>query len=1205
MSICRSASGVPAPASSIARCASSWVQVMPAVRRGACFGFACTIGLVALLALAALPARAQSVAWAPLQILARSGHAMAYDSARGVTVLFGGSTNNGYSGETWEWNGAIWTQRAVSGPSSRYFHAMAYDAARGVTVLFGGLDSTNSNNSETWEWNGVVWTQRAGSGPAARSGHVMAYDSARGVTVLFGGSVNSGFSGETWEWNGSAWTQRVVSGPSPRTNSGMAYDTAHGRMLLFGGYASDGDNGETWAWNGSAWTLVSSGGPSPRSSLAMAYDSSRGVTVLSGGYSYSDQTSNAECWEWSGTAWTQSAASGPSARSSQAVAFDSARGVTVLFGGVDSAASLNGETWEWNGVVWTQRAGGPSAREFSSTAFDGRRGVAVLFGGVDEAGNLQSDTWEWDSKNWSRKATSGPSARYAHAAAFDSSRGVTVLFGGGDLAFNLQSDTWEWDGGTWAQRSISGPSARYGHAVAYDSIRGVTVLFGGEDETFSLLGDTWEWNGTTWSQIGVAGPAPRYLHAMAFDPVRGVVVLFGGIAASSLFSEFNGETWEWNGVVWTQRLVGGPTPRYGHAMAADSARGVAILFGGLDETSSFDAETWEWDGTAWTLAAAPGPSARGGHSMAYDPVRGMTLLFGGSGTSSLDGDTWGAVGVSCAAPVITGQPSTLGLCGGATATFSVTAAPSGAGPLAYQWQLFGVPLSDGPTGTGSVITGSGTASMTITPISPSDAGDYQCDVSNSCATAPSSVASLGVGTLSILFQPIPESACPGGVAVFDIFADDAATPSYQWRLNGTPLADGATSSGSTISGSATPELEIDNVQGGDFGTYDCVVSDGCVSLDSSPAALSLGGPPAITTQPTPQGICPGSNSSVVFTIVVSTGPAPSATYQWSRNGTPLADGATGTGSTISGSASSALFVSNVGAADFASYACFVTDSCGSVQSDSAGIFYAGPPSIILQPSPVAVCPGAGMTAAFTVIASTAPATTATYAWSKDGQPLSDGPTGTGSSISGSATAQLFISNVQAGDVAGYDCVINTACGTTGTDRAALSLATAPTITSQPQSVNACLNAPATMSIGAAASPAPGYFWQWLPPNGSVLIEVLDGVNINPITHLPEFTAANSSSSAVTLSGFSNVSQNGMHIGFTCTVTNQCGSVAADFAALTVCPADFDCDGQVTVNDIFAFLAAWFARSPTADINHTGVPTVQDIFSFLTEWFVGC
>ena len=73
------------------------------------------------------------------------GHAMAYDSARGVTVLFDGDSYDGIyhlSGDSWEWNETtgIWTQRSSTGPSPRLGHAMAYDSARYVTVFFGGND---------------------------------------------------------------------------------------------------------------------------------------------------------------------------------------------------------------------------------------------------------------------------------------------------------------------------------------------------------------------------------------------------------------------------------------------------------------------------------------------------------------------------------------------------------------------------------------------------------------------------------------------------------------------------------------------------------------------------------------------------------------------------------------------------------------------------------------------------------------------------------------------------------------------------------------------------------------------------------------------------------------------------------------------------------------------------------------------------------
>ena len=40
-------------------------------------------------------------------------------------------------GDTWEWIGTAWTQVATVGPAARTRHAMAYDSDRGVTVFFG------------------------------------------------------------------------------------------------------------------------------------------------------------------------------------------------------------------------------------------------------------------------------------------------------------------------------------------------------------------------------------------------------------------------------------------------------------------------------------------------------------------------------------------------------------------------------------------------------------------------------------------------------------------------------------------------------------------------------------------------------------------------------------------------------------------------------------------------------------------------------------------------------------------------------------------------------------------------------------------------------------------------------------------------------------------------------------------------------------
>lgn len=54
-----------------------------------------------------------------------------------------------------------------------------------------------------------------------------------------------------------------------------------------------------------------------------------------------------------------------------------------------------------------------------------------------------------------------------------------------------------------------------------------------------------------------------------------------------------------------------------------------------------------------------------------------------------------------------------------------------------------------------------------------------------------------------------------------------------------------------------------------------------------------------------------------------------------------------------------------------------------------------------------------------------------------------------------------------------------------------------------------------------------------------------------------------------------------------------------------CAADMTGDGETTVQDIFEFLAAFFAGDIRADLNASMTLSVQDVFDFLTEYFTGC
>lgn len=182
----------------------------------------------------------------------RNSHTMAYDTNRGVTVLFGGDTFNGTpNAETWEWDGNVWTQRATIGPSpsSRYYHAMAYDSLRGKTVLFGGFGGmVGSENNETWEWDGAAWTLTSSltPPPAARRYHSMAFDSLRGVCVLHAGGTDTFTESDVWEWDGTAWSRRDVAGPSYRAAHAMAFDIERGVVVMACGREHGMIESDTW-----------------------------------------------------------------------------------------------------------------------------------------------------------------------------------------------------------------------------------------------------------------------------------------------------------------------------------------------------------------------------------------------------------------------------------------------------------------------------------------------------------------------------------------------------------------------------------------------------------------------------------------------------------------------------------------------------------------------------------------------------------------------------------------------------------------------------------------------------------------------------------------------------------------------------------------------------------------------------------------------
>ena len=287
-----------------------------------------------------------------IQPSSRERATMAYDAARGVTVLFGGASQgtNAVYGDTWEFDGAGWVNvSADGGPAPVWGADMVYDSARNVCVLFGGRN--NGNTQETWEWDGTQWTAKYTTvKPSPRHNHALAYDPARGVTILFGGTGEGGVRlNDTWQWDGATWTQiDTATAPAARSDHRMVYDPDQNAILLFGGTVSDdgGIDNECWQFDGTTWTRILSPSPSPRKGFGLATDTNRGVVVFFSGLGTADMN---DTWVRDNGAWREEIADGaefPEPRHGHSMVYDAESGTVVMFGGWQDSTGLEfGDTW--------------------------------------------------------------------------------------------------------------------------------------------------------------------------------------------------------------------------------------------------------------------------------------------------------------------------------------------------------------------------------------------------------------------------------------------------------------------------------------------------------------------------------------------------------------------------------------------------------------------------------------------------------------------------------------------------------------------------------------------------------------------------------------------------------------------------------------------------------------------------------------------
>jgi Galactose oxidase, central domain len=262
------------------------------------------------------------------------------------------------------------------------------------------------------------------------------------------------------------------------------------------------------------------------------------------------------------------------------------------------------------------------------------------------------------AQDWIQITTSSfAPVRDGQCTAYDLVHQKVVMFGGamdGSVNGGL-NDTWTWDGATWTQESpATVPPTRWLAAMDYDLARGTVLMFGGRIHAgpagaTGVRNDLWEWNGTDWVAIAATNPPPpRYSSMMVYDVARGVHVLFGGVDGNNV--SFN-ETWEYNAgtQAWTQITTPtSPGGRVYAGIAYDLSRQRTVLYGGRDDTFAPVASTfWEYDGTNWTgVVPATTPGDMHSFVSVYDQIRQRVVMQGGRGSAFRTG-TWEYDGVNC------------------------------------------------------------------------------------------------------------------------------------------------------------------------------------------------------------------------------------------------------------------------------------------------------------------------------------------------------------------------------------------------------------------------------------------------------------------------------------------------------------------------------------------------------------------------------
>ncbi|MDO3410550.1 S-layer homology domain-containing protein [Saccharibacillus sp. CPCC 101409] len=454
---------------------------------------------------------------------------------------------------------------------------------------------------------------------------------------------------------------------------------------------------------------------------------------------------------------------------------------------------------------------------------------------------------------------------------------------------------------------------------------------------------------------------------------------------------------------------------------------------------------------------------------------------------------------NAAAPTITTQPADKTVNVNATANLTVAATASGT--LSYQWYSNATNSSTG----GSAISGAtsatysaptGTAGTTYYYVVVTNTDTSQ--TGNQTANTTSQVAKVTVSALTnavaptITMQPADQNVNVNETANLTVAATASGTLSFQWYSSTT----NSTTGGSAISGATSATYSAPT---GTAGTtyYYVVVTNTDTSQTGNQtakttsrvatvtvAALTDAAAPTITTQPADQNV----NVNETANLTVAATASGTLSYQWYINNSNSAVGGVlisgATNATYSASTSNAgtdyyyVVVTNTDTSQTGDQTASTTSRVATVTVNS--LTNAAAPTITMQPADKNV----NMNDAASLSVSATASGTLSFQWYSNTTNSVIG----GSAISGATAGTYSAPTGTAGTTYYYVVVTNTDTSQTGNQTAsitsqvakvtvaALTNATAPTVSAQPSDRSVNAGETAELSIEAYGSGTLSYQW---------------------------------------------------------------------------------------------------------------------------------